>query len=196
MTWLSWAMAHAIGGLFTGMVVLFGAVGLTAGVNKVVDSRARFVSAEATVDDSVSESYSITISADEPEEVSSNQIYLVGEWENEGEFIKNKSAPSVIVFRYSGKNKVCLLAGSEPGLISGQYKVVILKVFRNGQPLRGRDIGSSVIGINEDSFVMVQGFSKYELVDGVKDNKEQTLRIVIEKPGLLAYGIGFDNQCD
>lgn len=196
MTWLSWAMAHAIGGLFTGMVVLFGAVGLTAGVNKVVDSRAQFVSTDSESGDvSTPSSYSIQVSVEEPKEVLPNQIYLVGEWENEEDFVKNKSE-SLIIFRYSGKNRVCLLAGSGPGLIPNQYKVVVLKIFRDGQPLRGRDIGSSVIGINEDSLVMVQGYAKYELVDGVKGEKEHTLRIVIEKPGLLARGIGFNNQCD
>jgi len=196
MTWMAWAMAHVISGLFTGMVVFFGATGLTAGVNKVVDSRAQFVSMEIEIDDSSLAPYTIVVSADEPEEILPNQVYLVGDWKNEGEFVKNSSAPSVIIFRYSGKSSVCLLAGSEPGLIRNQHKVLVLKVFRDGAPLRGRDMGSDVIGINDDSLVLVQGYNKYVLVDGAKDDKEHVLRIVVEKPGLLAQVIGFNGQCE
>ena len=112
----------------------------------------------------------------EPEKVSSDTFYLVGEWDIEGEYAENKSENAKIIFRYQAQ-KVFLVASSE--------KKVKAKILLDGEAVgadSGSDVKNSIVEIKEDKL--------YRIIEG-ETHGEHTLEIIIDEPGLKAFTFTF-----
>lgn len=112
----------------------------------------------------------------EPREISTNALYLAGEWDVQPEYAENRSAGAKIIFRYAAKS-VYLVASSE--------KAARIRVLRDGVPLKagmGEDVSKSTLTVREPRM--------YRIVEDA-DYGEHTLEFVVEKPGLRVFTFTF-----
>jgi len=113
-----------------------------------------------------------------PEIVSSNKIYLDGEWEIKSEFAQSVSDGTSVVIKYTAE-KVFIVASAD-----GDIKV---KVLRDGKPVGtagGTDVNSgSVVNIKDDRL--------YRLIEDPMGAGEHTLELIIEKPGVRFFAFTF-----
>ena len=102
----------------------------------------------------------------DPQDIETNNLYLVGNWDIQKEFSENKNSGAKIIFRYEAKN-VYFVAGSKND--------VTIKIFKDGK-LVGEQI------VNE-----------HKLYHLIKDSEygEHTLEILIEGPGVKAFTFTF-----
>jgi len=79
----------------------------------------------------------------EPSEISTNMLYLAGEWEFQDEFAQNINPGAKIIIRYNAKNV---------HFVASATNNVTIRVFRDGKPpAAGNDVsirnGSSIVNI-------------------------------------------------
>jgi thiol-disulfide isomerase/thioredoxin len=112
-----------------------------------------------------------------PQNISLNQLNLVGLWNIEDEYAKNTSAEAHIIYRYSATN-VYFVASSKNG--------VRITVLRDGVPVKAQK-GADV---DESGHVLIKEARLYKLVQEPTMG-EHTLEIIIDTPGLDAYTFTF-----
>jgi thiol-disulfide isomerase/thioredoxin len=113
-----------------------------------------------------------------PEAISSNVLYLVGDWEFEAEYAKNRS-PARIIFRYTAKD-VYFVASAETA--------VKVNIILDGKPI-SKSAGSDV-KIGAQSSLLIKDDQLYKIVEG-SNYEEHTLELLIENPGLKAFTFTF-----
>jgi thiol-disulfide isomerase/thioredoxin len=113
-----------------------------------------------------------------PDDIKSNELYLVGEWNINQEFAENLKAGDKIVFKYKAA-KVFMVAGSPNG--------TKVKLLRDGQSLGG----AAGAHVSEDSTLEISQEQLYRLVEDSAGFGEHTLEIIIEEPGLQAFTFTF-----
>jgi thiol-disulfide isomerase/thioredoxin len=108
-------------------------------------------------------------SFEEPKEILTNVLYLVGDWEITPEYAEAKSDGARIIFKYQA-SKVFMVAGAEGGLTA--------RVRRDGKIMDGID---GLIGIKEEML--------YRLIEG--EYGSQTLDIMFMSPGVRVFTFTF-----
>lgn len=109
--------------------------------------------------------------------IETNQLYLAGTWDFQGEYATSQSADARIIYTYDSKN-VYFVASSENG--------VHITVLRDGVPVnvqKGEDVDAN-------GHVMIKDARLYKLISE-PDMSTHTLDIIIDKPGLDAYTFTF-----
>ncbi len=112
-----------------------------------------------------------------PNDLSSNTLYLSGQWEFDDQYAVNRSAGAIILYRYSAKNLY---------LVASADKKVRIKIYRDGKPL-GAEAGFDV---GADSSVFIKDARLYKLIEDDKYG-DHTIEIIIEDPGLKAFTFTF-----
>ena len=114
----------------------------------------------------------------EPDAITTNLLYLTGDWEFAQEQAENRSLRAKIIFRYRAE-KVFFVAGSAHGT-----RIMIL---RDGKML-GEEAAED---IEQDSMVYVQENRLYRIIDDPAGYGEHTLEMIIDRPGLQAFTFTF-----
>lgn len=101
-----------------------------------------------------------------PAEAAKNELYLVGQWDVQPEFARNKTAGAKILFRYQAKDVY---------FVSSADKEVKVRVLRDSKPVKD-------ITVREDGL--------YHLIAD-EEYGEHTLELIIDSPGLKAFTFTF-----
>lgn len=113
----------------------------------------------------------------EPQGVKANILYMVGDWDFDGEFAENKSKGAKIIFRYTAQ-KVFLVASSE--------NKVNAKILIDGKNVSLNMVGSDV----DNSTVIIERDRLYRLIEN-DSSEEHTLEIIINEPGVKIFTFTF-----
>jgi thiol-disulfide isomerase/thioredoxin len=112
-----------------------------------------------------------------PQEISTNSLYLVGNWNFQNEYATNNAAGARIIYKYRAA-KVYFVASAPNG--------VTIEVREDGQPVTNA-AGSDV----KNGKVFIQGSRLYNLINDPNGSGVHTLEIIIDNPGLEAYTFTF-----
>ena len=119
-------------------------------------------------------------SLDLPKTIQRDTLYLVGDWDIQGEYATNQSAHASIIYRYRGSHVYIVAYAEEDNTV---------QVLRDGERLgevKGDDVrvlsdGLEIVPIKEDRL--------YTIVNG--EYGEHTLQLEIDEPGLRLFAFTF-----
>lgn len=116
-----------------------------------------------------------------PAGLSSNTLYLSGDWKIESEFAQNVSSTAGIVYKYTAKDVF---------FVSGADAETLVEVLRDGKPLSseaGTDITRTASG---KTIVKIKEARLYKIIQD-SQSEIHTLEFIISKPGLKAFTFTF-----
>lgn len=112
-----------------------------------------------------------------PSRISSNLLFLKGDWNVQPEFATNVGAYSEIIFKYNSKN--VYFVGSAPSNTT-------VTIYQDDVLVSGSG-GADV----KDGKVIIKDSRLYHLISNPDGPGEHTLRMIIETPGLEAFTFTF-----
>ena len=112
-----------------------------------------------------------------PKAITTNKLYLVGDWNMEPEFAEHQNVGATIIFAYQAKSVYLVASADTP---------VQAIIMLDGQPLTGAHAGEDV----KDGILTVQEARLYKIVQNSAVG-EHVLEIRIQQPGLKAYTFTF-----